>query len=58
MLRNGATLMMKKQIDTLYGLMYKIERDKEKTNPRTYEWAALVKELSALRCAIFELENQ
>lgn len=48
----------KKQIDTLYKLMYKIEREKEKTNSHTYEWAELDKELSALRCAIFELENQ
>lgn len=50
--------MIKKQIDTLYKLMYKIEREKEKTNSHTYEWAELDKELSSLRCAIFELENQ
>ena len=50
--------MMKKQIDTLSRLMYKIEREKEKINPHTYEWTELDKESSALRCAIFELENQ
>ena len=33
--------MIKKQIDTLYKLMYKIEREKEKTNSHTYEWAAV-----------------
>lgn len=50
--------MMKSQIETLYKLKDKIEHEKEEANPRSYEWAELDKELTALRCAIFELENQ
>lgn len=50
--------MMKAQIETLYKLKDKIEYEKEKANPRSYEWAELDKELAALCCAIFELENQ
>lgn len=50
--------MMKAQIETLYRLKEKIEYEKEKANPRSYEWAELDKELAALCCAIFELENR
>lgn len=50
--------MMKEQIETLYRIKDKIENEKEKANPRSCEWAELNKELAALRCAIFELENQ
>lgn len=50
--------MMKSQIETLYKLKDKIEYEREKVNPRSYEWAELDKELAALYCAIFELENR
>lgn len=50
--------MMKSQIETLYRLKEKIEYEREKANPRSYEWAELDKELAALSCAIFELENR
>lgn len=50
--------MMKSQIEMLYRLKEKIEYEREKANPRSYEWAELDKELAALNCAIFELENR
>lgn len=50
--------MMKSQIETLYKLKEKIEYKREKVNPRSHEWAELDKELAALCCAIFELENR
>lgn len=50
--------MMKSQIETLYKLQEKIEDEKRRANPRSLEWAELDKELAALRCAIFELENR
>lgn len=34
--------------------MNKIGYEKEKVTPRSYEWAELDKELTALCCAIFE----
>lgn len=49
--------MMKSQIETLYKIKEKIEYEKEKTSHRSLEWVELDKELTALRCAIFELEN-
>lgn len=50
--------MMKSQLEMLYRLKEKIEYEREKANPRSYEWAELDKELAALNCAIFELENR
>lgn len=50
--------MMKSQIETLYKLKDKIEYERGKTVPHSYEWEELNKELSALCCAIFELENR
>lgn len=50
--------MMKSQIEMLYRLKEKIEYERGKANPRSYEWTELDKELAALSCAIFELENR
>lgn len=50
--------MMKSQIETLYKLKDKIEVERGKADPRSYEWVELDKELAALCCAIFELENR
>lgn len=50
--------MMKSQMEALYKLKDKIEYEKEKANPQSHEWTELDKELSALYCAIFELENR
>lgn len=50
--------MMKSQIETLYKLKDKIEYERRKADPRSYERAELDKELAALCCAIFELKNR
>lgn len=50
--------MMKSQIETLYRLKEKVEYERGNVNPHSYEWSELDKELSALKCAIFELENR
>lgn len=49
--------MMKQQIETLYELMNEISQEKKKhpENSETHE--KLDRRVSALRCAIFELEN-
>lgn len=57
-IRKDECNMMKSQIETLYKLKEKIEYERGKANPRSYEWTELDKELAALSCAIFELENQ
>lgn len=49
--------MMKKQLDTLYTLKYRIEAERQKCNAHSYEYEQLGKEEAALSCAIFELEN-
>ena len=58
LIRQEQNIMMKEQMNTLYRLKYRIEQERENANPRSYEWAELDREIAALNCAIFELENR